>query len=257
MYVRELGSGAPILMLHGTLSPASDWSPLADVLGRRYRVLVPDLPGYGRSAAPRDASMEAVGDELAAMLRERDATQLRAIVGFSTGAYRALDLVLRAGIAADLIVSLAGVACFDVAAREARVHLARQLAADPSFLASDTVRAMLRDLLLSPGWIAAHPADAQRVERWVETTTAPALARELAALARSRDLRPEIAALRSRVYARVGALDRGCPPAWSDEIARLARRSTLEIVLGAGHALLIEDGPATVAAIAREIDRLG
>ncbi|HSN24870.1 MAG TPA: alpha/beta hydrolase [Kofleriaceae bacterium] len=249
-----MGSGAPVLVLHGTPSPATDWLPLADVLARRYRVLIPDLPGYGRSEAPRDASMEAVGDELAAMLRERGATRLRAVVGYSTGAYRALDLVLRTGITAELVVSLAGVACFDAVARDTRAALARQLAADPSFLASDAVRAIMRELMLSPGWLAAHPADAQRIERWVETTTAPVLARELEALARSRDLRPELPALRSRVYARVGALDRGCPPAWSDELTRLAPRGTLEIVLGCGHALMIEDGPGTVASVARAVD---
>lgn len=254
MYVRALGSGEPVLLLHGTPSPAADFAPLADVLARRFRVLVPDLPGYGASPAPRDASIESIGDELAAMLGERDATQLRAVVGYSTGAYRALDLVLRTGVTAELVVSLAGVACFDNTARETRAGLAHQLAADPSFLASDELRAIMRDLMISPGWLATHPADARRIERWVETTTAPALARELEALARSRDLRPELPALRSRVYARVGSLDRSCPPAWSDEITRLASRATLEIVLGCGHALLIEDGPATVTAIVRELD---
>jgi pimeloyl-ACP methyl ester carboxylesterase len=69
------------------------------------------------------------------------------------------------------------------------------------------------------------------------------------------DLRPALPAVRARVYARVGALDRACPPGCSDEITRLVPRATLEIVLGCGHALLRDDGPATVAAIAREIAR--
>ena len=69
------------------------------------------------------------------------------------------------------------------------------------------------------------------------------------------NLRPALPAVRARVYARVGALDRSCPPGCSDEITRLVPRATLEIVLGCRHALLREDGPATVAAIAREIAR--
>ena len=74
-----------------------------------------------------------------------------------------------------------------------------------------------------------------------------------ATLGGARDLRPALPAVRARVYARVGALDRACPPGCSDEITRLVPRAMLEIVLGCGHALLREDGPATVAAIAREI----
>jgi pimeloyl-ACP methyl ester carboxylesterase len=86
----------------------------------------------------------------------------------------------------------------------------------------------------------------------------PAVAIALAGVARmpgAADLRPRLPQLTARLYARVGALDRACPPGCIDEIARLAPRGTLEIVLGCGHDLLREDGPATVAAIAREIDR--
>lgn len=253
MFVREVGCGPAVLLLHGTPSPAEDWLPLADALGRDYRVLIPDLPGYGLSTDPPDASIEAVGDTLAAMLLDRGLGRVHAIVGYSTGAYRALDLATRAGIDARVIVSLAGVACFDAAAREARAALAARLAEHPAFLHGDEVRALMCELVVSPAWAAAHPGDLARVREWPRTTRPAALARELAALAGSRDLRPELAGLRCRVYCRVGTVDRGCPPAWSAEIARLAPRTTLELVFGCGHALLLEDGPATVAAIRREL----
>lgn len=254
MFVREVGHGPVVVVLHGTPSPASDWFPLADALAPRYRVLTPDLPGYGQSAAPRDATIEAVGDQLAAMLADHDATRVRAIVGYSTGAYRALDLVLRAGILADVVVAIAGVAAFDDDARAMRRELARRLEADPGYLGSAEVAAMMSELMLSPSWRNAHPADTRRVCAWVHTTTPAALAAELRALAASRDLRPELARLRARLYARVGTLDRGCPPSWSEQMTALAPASTLELVIGCGHALPIEDGPATVAAIVREIE---
>ena len=57
MFVHELGTGAPVVLLHGTPSPATDWLPLAEVLARSYRVLIPALPGYGGSTAPRDDAM--------------------------------------------------------------------------------------------------------------------------------------------------------------------------------------------------------
>lgn len=254
MFVREVGRGPVVVLLYGTPSPASDWFPLIDALAPRYRVLTPDLPGYGKSPPPRDATIEAVGDQLASMLAAHDAMRVHAIIGYSTGAYRALDLVLRTRIEANIVVSLAGVAAFDDAARAMRNELARRLDADPSYLGSDEVAALMSELMLSAAWRAAHPADDRRVREWVRSTSPAALAAELRGLARSRDLRPELARLRARLYARVGTLDRGCPVGWSESMTAVAPRATLELVIGCGHALMIEDGPATVAAIVRELD---
>lgn len=253
MLVRDVGVGPAVLLLHGTPSPATDWMPLADQLSSRYRVLVPDLPGYGRSPGVDDPTIERVGDLLHEMLRARGVTSLAAIAGFSTGAYRAFDLILRHAIETEIVVSIAGVACFDQEARELRRSLAQQLRAEPEYINSAEVRGLMHALMLSPARIATHPDDVERVVGWRNVISAPALAAELEALAASRDLRPELAKLRARVYARVGELDIGCPPAWSEDIVRAAPHARLETVPGCAHALLVEDLVATNAAICREL----
>jgi pimeloyl-ACP methyl ester carboxylesterase len=43
------GSGAPVLLLHGSASTSAMWGPVIDVLKPRFRVLAPDLIGYGRT----------------------------------------------------------------------------------------------------------------------------------------------------------------------------------------------------------------
>ena len=53
IFLAEAGSGPPVIMLHGGGPGASGLSNYArniDVLARSHRVIVPDLPGYGRSA---------------------------------------------------------------------------------------------------------------------------------------------------------------------------------------------------------------
>src|SRR6476646_2825006 len=50
----DQGSGTPTLLLHGLFDSADTWGDVAERLRRRYRVLVPDLPGFGRSGAPAD-----------------------------------------------------------------------------------------------------------------------------------------------------------------------------------------------------------
>ncbi len=51
--VAEAGAGAPVVLLHGGgpgASGVSNYSRNIDALAEHFRVLVPDMPGYGRSA---------------------------------------------------------------------------------------------------------------------------------------------------------------------------------------------------------------
>lgn len=50
-YVDE-GSGAPVLMIHGFGGSLRNFSPLAELLKTRYRVIRVDLPGFGLSDFP-------------------------------------------------------------------------------------------------------------------------------------------------------------------------------------------------------------
>src|SRR5882757_74052 len=43
------GTGAPVLLLHGSASSAAMWTPVIDALKHRFRLLAPDLIGYGRT----------------------------------------------------------------------------------------------------------------------------------------------------------------------------------------------------------------
>ena len=59
IFVAEAGSGAPVVMLHGGgpgASGVSNYSRNIDALAHQFRVIVPDMPGYGRSAKGVDQS---------------------------------------------------------------------------------------------------------------------------------------------------------------------------------------------------------
>jgi 3-oxoadipate enol-lactonase len=253
MVVREIGSGPTVLALHGTPSPAEDFLPLGERLAAKYRVLIPDLPGYGESAAPPDASYEAVDARIAEMLEARGARTLHALIGFSRGGYRALELVLRRRVEAEIVVGLGAFATFDTAARDMRRQLAAALEANPQFLYGPEIRDMFRQLMLSPAWAEVHPEDLERVYRWVRVTSPAAAAAEVSAMAEIPDLRPEFGRMPARLYLRVGEFDLGAPPAVSEEIARLAPRATVDVVRRCGHTLLIEDLAGTTDAIIREL----
>lgn len=52
IHYREYSSGEPLLLIHGLMTSSYSWRYVLDDLGARFRLIVPDLPGAGRSSAP-------------------------------------------------------------------------------------------------------------------------------------------------------------------------------------------------------------
>jgi len=52
LFVRLFGVGPPVLLLHGFPQTSMMWHRLAPRLAGAHTLVIPDLPGYGRSAAP-------------------------------------------------------------------------------------------------------------------------------------------------------------------------------------------------------------
>src|SRR3954471_6390055 len=60
-----------MLMIHGLLSGNAQWDPNRDALGRELRMIMVELPGHGRSAAPDAAEDYRAGRILAELERVR------------------------------------------------------------------------------------------------------------------------------------------------------------------------------------------
>ncbi|MHB8235738.1 MAG: alpha/beta fold hydrolase, partial [Solirubrobacteraceae bacterium] len=54
IFVRRLGDGPTMTLLHGFPSSSHDWSKVAPILGGRNALLMPDFLGFGASAKPRE-----------------------------------------------------------------------------------------------------------------------------------------------------------------------------------------------------------
>lgn len=59
LFYREAGSGTPVVLLHGSAGSGAQWQDTVSRMRKRYRVITPDLPGYGGSetdpAQPADS----------------------------------------------------------------------------------------------------------------------------------------------------------------------------------------------------------
>lgn len=108
----EEGSGSPtVVLLHGGSGGGANWFRLLEPLARRHRVLAPDLPGFGLSAAvePR-APLGTHAAELVAGWMERLDVRDALVAGTSFGGLVALRLAQRAParVTRLLLLSAAG-----------------------------------------------------------------------------------------------------------------------------------------------------
>ena len=93
---RSFDASLPVVvMLHGAEHDHSVWALQSRYLAHHgHAMLVPDLPGHGRSDGPALASVEAIADWVVALL---DASQAAgaALVGHSMGSLASLDCAAR------------------------------------------------------------------------------------------------------------------------------------------------------------------
>jgi 4,5:9,10-diseco-3-hydroxy-5,9,17-trioxoandrosta-1(10),2-diene-4-oate hydrolase len=98
IFVAEAGNGLPVVMLHGGgpgAAGVSNYSRNIDSLAEHFRVIVPDLPGYGRSAKGVDQSdpFGYLADMIRGLLDELG-VGTACLVGNSYGGAAALRLAL-------------------------------------------------------------------------------------------------------------------------------------------------------------------
>ena len=93
----EKGQGHPLLFLHGFCESGEMWHYFADSLSTQYRVICPDLPGFGNSPLTHPIhSLEEVAEQLEGWMQ---AVQIQnpIVLGHSLGGYLALALLERMG----------------------------------------------------------------------------------------------------------------------------------------------------------------
>jgi pimeloyl-ACP methyl ester carboxylesterase len=85
----------PIVLVHGLGATNASMLPLIVELGRRYRVVAPDLPGHGASGSGRhNYGAKSLGTWLAAFITETCADRPAVVVGNSLGGRTALEAAM-------------------------------------------------------------------------------------------------------------------------------------------------------------------
>lgn len=173
----DTGSGPAIVLLHAFPCDHHMWDAQVPALvDEGWRVLVPDLPGFGASALPiGEPHLGSVVDILVADLLERGVDRL-VVAGLSVGGYLVMEWLRRRP------EMLAGIALCDTKAtvdaeqaRAGRFSMAEAVERDPAGTGALLEERMLAGLV-GETTHAERPEVIERVRRWLEAASAPSVA---------------------------------------------------------------------------------
>jgi len=122
----SMGSGPPLVLLHGLMGTHAYWLPLADRLARSHTVVLADLPGHGASDPLRPFSFGRCA-ELVAAACERIGVEQPLVAGHSLGSAVAVHWASQQPLAGLMPISPIGGAPLQVEVPRWEVPLGRVL----------------------------------------------------------------------------------------------------------------------------------
>jgi pimeloyl-ACP methyl ester carboxylesterase len=247
------GEGEPLLLVHGLGGAAANWLAVAPLLLAGRRLLVPELPGHGGSAAlPAAPSLNAYADRLGLLL-EHEGLASAAVVGHSLGGAIALRLSIRRPDAVSALV-LAGAAGISSGTRNARYALTITGIVKPGRRLAPHRRRIARSNALKRvvfgRWGVSDPP-ALRAELAEAFLSGPARHTDTVSAAQALvrdDPRPDLDRVRCRSLVLWGARDNQLPVEDAFDYARRLR-ARLRVIADCGHLLIGERPEACADAI--------
>jgi 3-oxoadipate enol-lactonase len=237
------GNGPPLVLLHSLLSDRASFDRIAPELSKSFRVIVPELPGFGGSEAV-SGGLAAVADRMAGAIDDCADGEDVVVLGNGYGGFVTLQMAIRhPNIATKLILADCG-ATFSEAGRDAFRNMAA--AAKTRGLSSITEVAMRR--LFAPEFQAANP-DLMRDRREAFLRTDPEVFCAACDALAELDLRPQLGQVKVPVLVLVGEHDEATPPPMSHEIAAGLPQARLKIIAGCAHVPQLQAPQAFLAAI--------
>lgn len=240
---RDQGTGEAILLIHAFPLSSAMWEDQIDALSTRFRVIAPDLRGFGATARGSGlASLDQAADDLAALLDHLGLRQA-SVVGLSMGGYIAFALLRRhRQRVARLVLADTRAGADSDAARQGREQSAQLAEAQ----GADAVAEQMLPRLLSAG---ADPAVRAEVRAIIAANDRAGIAAAQRAMAARPDSLPLLATIAVPSLILVGSADVLTPPSEAQAMHQAIPGSRLIELADAGHLANLEAADAFSSAI--------
>jgi pimeloyl-ACP methyl ester carboxylesterase len=260
LHYTQSGTGPAVVLLHAFPMDCTLWSAQRKALAAGgFRVISPDLPGFGGSAAASGPpSVDSMADEVDALMADLG-IESAVIGGLSMGGYVAMALLRRhpERLTGLILADTKGGADGPEAAAN-REAVAQSVLASGS--TAELAEAMLPSLL-GATTVAQRPHVVETVRRWIRAQPATAVAWAQRAMAARPDSLADIMAFGGPVLVLYGAQDVISPEPEAEQLAQSARAggsaTTVVQIPAAGHLTAVEDPERVSSALLTWLRALG
>ncbi|MDS0135542.1 MULTISPECIES: alpha/beta fold hydrolase [unclassified Amycolatopsis] len=229
----DLGTGRPVLLVHGHPFDRSMWRPQARHLAERgHRVVVPDLRGYGESPA-QDAKtgLDVFAADLVALADHLGLDRF-VLGGLSMGGQIAMQLVAdHPGRVEALLLADTFAGLDTPEAKQARIDTAARIIEE----GMERYAEELLPKMISKQTRATRPDVEAHVRTMMRNAPEQGAAAALRGRAERPDYTPALSGIDVPTLVVVGSEDEFTPVADAELIHRKVRGSTLVVIEGAGH----------------------
>lgn len=251
--VDEQGSGSPVLLVHAFPLDHSVWRYQIDALSSRYRVIAPDLPGFGNTPIGDGAlGMGTTAEALSQLLKTLGVDEPIIFAGLSMGGYIGWEFVTRFPDRVSHLIQCDTRAANDTAdARENRLQTAKRVQNEgPDFLAQ-----AMPEKLLGPATRESQPTLTDEISQRIRTTDRAGIAAALIGMSERKDMTPVLPEITIPTLMIGGQHDELTPPAEIRSNANAMPAATMVEIASVGHLSPLESPTEVNAAILQFLTR--
>lgn len=233
----DVGTGPPIVLIHGYPFNRSLWTEQTESLNSKYRVVAPDLRGFGESdSSEGTATMARMAEDVAALM-DALAIEQAVIGGLSMGGYVALAFarMFPARVKALVLADTRAQADTEEGKQTRHQQAEKALSEGMAGIAD----AMLPKLL-TPDTVSKRPELVKRVRDMMLKTKPGGAAAALLGMAERDDQTEFISSIRVPALILVGREDAITPVADSEKMQSQIEGSRLVVIENAGHVSNLE-----------------
>ncbi len=249
----DVGVGHAVVLIHGYPFNRSLWTEQTDALTSRFRVVTPDLRGFGESdSSEGPVTMNRMAQDVAELMDQLGIEQA-VIGGLSMGGYVALAFVKQFPSRVKALVLADTRAQADTEEGKQTRHQQAEKALSEGM--AGIADAMLPKLL-TPDTVSKRPEVVKRVRDMMLKTKPQGAASALLGMAEREDLSEFISTIRVPTMIVVGREDALTPLADSEKMQSKIAPSRLVVIENAGHVSNIEQTEQFNFALIRFLDRV-